>query len=181
MSVRPSSLRLFVAVYPPPETVEALVAGLDALNLSATGRVPAHQVHLTLQFIGDTPERDLAGIQESVERAAAGVPTFDVRPLRLMTLPEGPRPRLVAAQTDAPAPLREVQRRLALRLARNARERSRERFLPHLTLQRFKAARSNVDVPLDVSPFPVRHVCLMRSLLRPSGAEHLEVARAALS
>jgi 2'-5' RNA ligase len=170
-----------VAIYPPADTVGTLAAGLDALGLGPQGRVPLHQVHLTLQFIGETAERDLPEIQESVARATAGLPGFDLTPIRLMPLPEGARPRLVAAQTDAPAALMEVQRRLVLRLARSARERPRERFLPHLTLLRFKAEAAKIDRTLDVAPFPVRAVCLMRSLLRPGGAEHVEVARVPLS
>ena len=34
-----SMLRLFVAIYPPAETVSALLAALDALGLGASGRV----------------------------------------------------------------------------------------------------------------------------------------------
>lgn len=180
MSGRASSLRLFVAVYPPPKTIAGLMSALDRLDLGPKGRVADRQVHLTLQFIGDTPERDLAAVQESVERAASGLAGFDLCPLRLMTLPEGPFPRLVAAETDAPAPLLEVQRRLAHRLARNARERSRERFLPHVTLQRFKTAAREVSVALNLDPFRVADIRLMRSVLKPAGAEHLEVSRVLL-
>jgi 2'-5' RNA ligase len=173
-----STLRLFVAVYPPAETVSALLAALDALGLGASGRVRDAQVHMTLQFIGDTPERDLPEIQESMERAAAGIPEFELRPIRLMTLPQGPRPRLIAAETDSPPPLQEARRRLAQRLARNLRE--RDRFHPHLTLHRFKSPSPPVEVVLTLAPFRVSHILLMRSILRPAGAEHAEICRAAL-
>jgi 2'-5' RNA ligase len=84
--------------------------------------------------------------------------------------------------TDAPAPLLELQRRLAHRLARSPRAKAGDRFLPHLTLCRFSggARAPRIDEPTDISAFAVDHVMLMRSVLRPSGAEHSEVARVAL-
>lgn len=178
MTPHDSSLRLFVALYPPAETVSALLSALDTLDLGPRGRVPDHQVHMTLQFIGDISERELPGIQESVERSAAGIPAFALQPTRLMTLPEGPRPRLIAAETDAPPPLLELHRRLAHRLARNVRE--RDRFRPHLTLHRFKAPSRPIDLPLETAGFIAAHIELVRSVLKPSGAEHAEVLRVAL-
>jgi 2'-5' RNA ligase len=172
------SLRLFVALYPPAETVSSLLWALDNLNLGSRGRVPDDQVHMTVQFIGDTPECGLAEVQESIERSASGISAFDLRSIRLMTLPEGPRPRLVAAETDAPAPLLELHRRLAQRLARNVRE--RDRFRPHVTLQRFKSSAPPVSLALESAAFGVTHILLMRSVLKPAGAEHAEVCRVAL-
>ena len=71
MARKGSSLRLFVGVYPPPEVAAALLASLKALDLPAHRRTPAEQVHLTLQFIGDTAVRDLEDVTESVRRAAS--------------------------------------------------------------------------------------------------------------
>jgi RNA 2',3'-cyclic 3'-phosphodiesterase len=174
------TLRLFVAVYPPPDAVAAMLAALELLALPAPGRVAQAQIHMTLQFIGDTPERDLEEVQESIARAASGIPAFDLHPIRLVTLPEGPRPRLVAAETDAPPGLLEVQRRLAHRLARKVHGRQHERFRPHLTLQRFKSRADRIDRSLEIAPFRVGEVHLMRSVLRSAGAEHICIFRVAL-
>lgn len=142
---------------------------------------PPAQVHMTVQFIGDTGERELPAVQESVERAAAGLPAFDLRATRLATLPERGPVRLVAAFTDAPPQLIELHRRLVARLARTARK--GDRFNPHLTLVRFggSAAPGRLDVPWTGAAFRVGHVLLMRSILKPTGAEHAELARVALA
>lgn len=175
--------RLFVAAYPPgPVAVELLGAARRVVETD--GRfTPAEQVHLTLAFIGDTRVRDLERVRESVARSASGVGALTLRPSRLLTLPEGGRGRLIAAETDAPAGLMEVQRRLAHRLARRPRKEAGDRFRPHMTL--FRAARGvecpRVDEPLDVAPFEVGSVVLMRSVLRAGGAAHAEVARFPLS
>lgn len=175
-----ASVRLFVAIYPPPEVVGRLLASLDGLGLAEHKVVAPVQVHMTLHFIGEVRANHLDEIAESVERSAAGIERFELSPLMLVTLPETGSPRLVAAMTDAPAGLVEIHRRLVHRLARHARVRSKDRFTPHLTLCRFEhgARAQRVSRALegpDPLGFVVERVSLMRSVLRAAGAEHREV------
>ena len=174
MSSPGASLRLFIGVYPPPEVASALVGALEGLDLPPCRVTNAEQVHLTLQFIGDTPVKELDGTKESVRRATAGVGSFALMPLRLITLPRRGPARLVATETDAPAPLLEMQRRLASRLARAPRRKPGDRFLPHLTLCRFRSPARMEEVECEVAfePFPVERLMLMKSSLRPDGAVH---------
>jgi 2'-5' RNA ligase len=168
-----------VAAYPPPEVAKALLDQLAALSPRDIRLSPPEQVHLTLQFIGDTDVRDLPGVRESVERAAAGLAAASVEVVGLISLPERGRARLVAAELEAHATLLELHRRLALRLARNARERSAERFLPHMTLGRFAAGSGERIEAAVAEPrrFVVPEVVLVQSILKPRGAEHRPVAR----
>jgi 2'-5' RNA ligase len=183
------NLRLFVAVYPPPAVAQRMV---DAAERVARARrapadgyrlTPAEQVHLTIQFVGDVPVRDLARVEESVGRAAAGLCEFALAPRRVIALPaRGPR-RLLAIETDAPATLLELKRRLAIRLARRTRRRAEDRFLPHLTACRFRTpvGLDPLDEDgIDVDAFAVREVRLMRSALGPDGARHEPVVVHAL-
>jgi 2'-5' RNA ligase len=173
-----NAFRLFVAVYPPLEIARALLAALGRLDLPDYRPVPLEQVHMTLQFIGDTPAPQLDETTESVRRSTGGVKGFDLQPRLLIKLPERGRARLIAAEADRPPGLMEIQRRLAGRLARSARRNPSDRFRPHLTLCRFRSpvAMSRVDETLDVEPFAVREINLMRSTLRPQGAQHDVVA-----
>lgn len=150
--------------------------------------MPAHrlvrreQVHLTVQFIGDTPSRDMDAVVESVRRSASGLGAFELTPRSIVALPEQGPSRLIAAATDAPPALLELHRRLAHRLARNARERPGDRFMPHLTLARFDSPVNQPLGPreLEMKPFRVSEVALMRSVLRSEGAEHVVVERVRL-
>lgn len=181
MSGRRPVMRLFVALYPPAEAATAMLELLQGVELPEHREVPAEQVHMTLQFIGDTDERQLGEVMESVERAAAGVRSLELTPRELMCLPERGDPRLVAVETDAPAGLMEIQRRLAAKLARNPRD--KQRFLPHMTLCRFRNGARVWRVErraLEMEPFAVREIRLMESVLKPGGAEHREVGRAGL-
>ncbi len=170
----PRNLRLFVAVYPPPETAVALLAALTQLDLPPNRVVTSGQVHVTLHFIGETPESKVDAIAESVRHAAGGLASFALTPRRLITLPQRPPVRLVVAETDRPAALMELHRRLVTRLARNPRHRAGDRYRPHLTLCRLgsPAKLPAIEVPLGVPPFMVQEIALVRSTLRPQGAHH---------
>jgi RNA 2',3'-cyclic 3'-phosphodiesterase len=175
-----SNLRLFVAVYPPAEIVRSMLDRLARLSLPDRAQpTPAEQVHLTLQFIGDTPAAEMDDTIESVRRAASGLPAFTLHLHELIALPERGPKRLIAAETDGPPTLVELQKRLALRLAKNVRERPGEKYRPHITLCRFASpvkgyTLEGVSTRLDGS-FAVERIALMRSTLSSAGATHREV------
>lgn len=172
---RATSMRLFVAAYPPPGAASALLGELDVLTLPPARRTSERQVHLTLVFLGDRRQRDLRDIAESIERSASGIEPFEIACERLFSIPtadQGGPVRLVAAKCDAPAPLLELQRRLAHRLALPG-SRS-DRFAPHMTLARFLpgAAPGPIDVPIAPVRFEVREIRLVESRLTRDGAVH---------
>lgn len=177
MSRPVNNLRLFVGAYPDAETAAELLSRVAALALPSHRATPPDLVHLTVQFIGDVAERDLDAVIESAERAAAGIGPFELCLDELVTLPAGPRPRLLAAGTSAtPAPLRELHSRLARRLAGKARVDPADRFTPHLTLARFDLTGPvpSVEPARSMPPImmPVSSLRLMRSTLTHSGAKH---------
>ena len=81
---------------------------------------------------------------------------------------------MIAMETDAPAGLLELHRRLAMRLARSPRAKTGDRFLPHLTLCRFSGVGrpERVEARVEIPVFECRGVSVMRSVLRAEGAEH---------
>lgn len=179
------ALRLFVAIYPPPERATEMLEAVRQVaaraGTPAWRETPASQVHMTLQFIGDRREDELGETIESLRRSASGIGPMSITPVRLATLPERPPTRLIAVETDAPAPLLELQRRLAARLARRPRPRPGDRFRPHFTVCRFRGeSRLVVDEPLRLAAFEVRDIVLSASVLKPEGAEHRAVETVAL-
>jgi 2'-5' RNA ligase len=166
-----SSLRLFVAVYPPPAVAEHLIGHLSGMGLPPHRAVRPDQVHLTLHFIGDTRAADVSDVTESVRRAAAGLPPIALRVTGLVALPEKPPTRLVAAVCDPDPKLQEIHRRLITRLARKPRE--PERFMPHLTLCRFTGHGPAIDQRFSAAE--------VQSVLRPSGAAHFTLKRVPLA
>ena len=179
-------VRIFVAAYPPAAVVEALCTSARGIEgLPPSRWTPPDQVHLTLLFVGEVEPRRVDAVIESAERAAAGIGAFSLALDRLITLPERGPARLVAAAVPEAFPLTELVGRLAHRLAthrRKERARGSERFLPHLTLLRFRspAARFAVDAAISPTPFAVDRIAVMRSTLTREGAEHRELREIAL-
>ncbi len=173
--------RLFVALYPPREVARALLDALEGLALPPHRATPLDQVHMTVLFVGEVPERDLAATAESVERAAAGIAAFELAVERMLPLPDRGPARLIAAGTNAPGALVELRRRLVARLVT---PRPKEApFRPHLTLCRFRAPTRFALPPQGTPappPFRVDAISLQRSILRPDGAEHRQVLRVPL-
>lgn len=182
MTGRSRTMRFFVGLYPPIETAQSMLSLLDSVDLAAHRRAPPQQIHLTVQFIGDRRVDEIRSIHESIQRSAAGIECFELRPLRLITLPERERARVVAIETDAPPGLLQLQRRLVTRLSRHVRARPGDRFRPHLTLCRFPrdATVDRIDKPVDAPSFIIDKVMLMRSTLDPDGAVHDEIEAVAL-
>ena len=173
-----ANLRLFVAAYPPVDISQQMIDAINLLKLPPHRLTPIEQIHVTLQFIGDTPSRDLDDVIESVRRSAARLNRFILAPQRLVTFPERGPARLIACETDAPPTLMELHRRLVQRLATNVRSRRDERFRPHFTLCRFASPvrGMKVDQPIATPEFEIATIHLMRSTLSASGATHHAVA-----
>jgi RNA 2',3'-cyclic 3'-phosphodiesterase len=177
------SLRLFAALRPPAEAVARLfdlqAPLLERIGVGSARFTPREQVHLTLQFIGDTPAARLDDVKESVSRAASGLRAFELSAVSLATIPMQDRPRLLAAICDAPPTLSELHDRLAHRLARSKKDRAREDFVPHLTLSRFELQPPEKALVHTIEPvrFLVDHITLYASVLHPEGAEHRAILR----
>jgi 2'-5' RNA ligase len=184
MAIAPTRLRLFVAAYPPASTAQRLANLAAGLELPPGRPTALEQIHLTLQFIGETDVRQLDEVQESVRRSASGIKPFALTLGSLLALPKPSGARLVAISTDTPAPLVEIVRRLAHRLARAPRRDPADRFAPHLTLFRCSGPPSRIVIP-DPAPmgesFLVEDIRLMRSALLPTGARHDLVERIPLA
>mgnify|MGYP006284530867 CR=1 FL=1 len=168
------ALRLFVAAYPPAETADALREACRSLDLPDHRLTPTEQIHLTVHFIGETPVNKIEEAEEKIAHAIGGLPPTTLHPVRLIRLPERGRARLIAAECEAGPSLLEVQRRLAQRFAGRVRAKPGDKYLPHLTLCRFRPPSRIEEIAhrLDLPPFEVREIRLMRSRLDPGGAVH---------
>ena len=179
----PESIRLFVAAYPPTELAVDLLCRLQKLQLPPSIRaVEPNQIHLTLQFIGEVQLYELDEVREAVLCAGKGIETFELSPLQIAAWPRNMGiKRVFVAETDSPAPLRELHRRLSKRLARKRRPEGEERYVPHLTLARFERPRVFVEtLDLDCPAFVVERYLLISSELKRTGAKHREVQTFAL-
>lgn len=170
-------MRLFIAVDLPPD-LRPLVAQL-CQGIGGARWIRPEQLHITLRFLGDTPEEQLADLRKKLRMVA--VPGF---PLTLtgpgVFPPSGGRKpaRVLWLGLDPPRPLQALKLAIDSVLGPDP-EAAQRGFSPHLTLARFPS-RPRHDLEdfltehagFTAGPFPVQGFHLYRSTLRPEGALH---------
>jgi RNA 2',3'-cyclic 3'-phosphodiesterase len=132
-------IRAFVAVVPGDAVREAVTAVVDRLR--PLGRsvawVPAANLHVTLQFLGNQPEERLAAATEALHAAAAVTAPFEVTLHGIGAFPGLERPRILWVGLALGAlEVRALQERVAVALAREGFPREDRAWHPHLTIGR---------------------------------------------
>jgi RNA 2',3'-cyclic 3'-phosphodiesterase len=136
--------RVFFALWPDASTRKQLAYWRDRLHRSSGGRkIPEEDLHLTLAFMGDSAERDVA---------RAIVAAEEVTPRRFDFLIDVPaywkHNRIVWAGTQAiPDALSELTADLRRTLVRAGVRFDAKPFVPHITLLRDAADFHMADLP----------------------------------
>ena len=169
--------RLFVALRLPGEVVERLVVWQAQLPRADARLVPPENLHMTVAFLGARPVAEVEPIvRELREAAAAAEPMeLDVRDYR-ETRSVG-MVRFGDREGRAAAFAADVSARLA-RLG--VYEPEQRRWLPHVTVLRFRTPPGLRPEPPDLGRFSPSDAALYHSLLRPSGAQYSVIETAAL-
>lgn len=169
--------RLFIAVDIPDGAIKQLLEWqrLYLARDRALRMTPAAQLHVTLVFLGQMGERgkELAGDQlDRIEDRSA----FSMTASRLVGLPKGRSPRVIAAGFEDPLTrVSEIHDRLAAGLvAKRLYKKEKRPYFPHVTIARSRG-RTRIK-PAEIAPEPVQftavRLTLYNSILKPSGAEH---------
>lgn len=176
------SMRLFLAVQPSASVARVLLRLARSLPLPDHRGVPLAQVHLTLLFLGNTPQSKLGDISSATIRVCASHRSFPLCVDHLGTLPGQRPPRLLAALCRESVALYALHRELDEAISEHIVGRKPGRITPHLTLCRFgRGARVHrLSTPVEPLTFTVTTVAMMESVLSPEGAQHMRVMSAPL-
>lgn len=171
------SYRLFVAIEIPADAIRSLL-GWQQGHLAADHALrltPADQLHITLAFLGQKEEKErdqaVAQMDELQSRQA-----FEVTFERLIGLPQGRNPRVIAVECTEPSGrLARLHDELSAGLTAKGLYKPEKRvFLPHVTVARARG-RSRLNLS-EIHPDPVKftavRVSLYNSILKASGALH---------
>jgi 2'-5' RNA ligase len=149
-------VRLFFALWPPPDAARALADWADEAARGTGGKpIPAERIHLTLAFLGEAdPERAALGVLQVQGEA------FDL-PLDLARYWKGNH-TIWAGPRHTPGPLDRLARALHLELQQAGFNLERRPFAPHVTLVR--KARRPLTLP-DLPPvnWPATEFLLVES------------------
>jgi RNA 2',3'-cyclic 3'-phosphodiesterase len=182
-------VRTFVAVFPPPETQEALADA--ARGLPVVGKVrltPPANIHLTLKFLGDVSQQDLGRLAEALEPVRERHEPFEASISGFGAFPSPRRARILwAGIGEGAAELRALARDVEESLEPLGFEREDRTYVPHLTLGRARGRPvaletvETVESPSLVPEFFVCHAELVESVLGGAGAAYSTLAAYPLS
>ena len=174
-------IRAFIAI-PIPETTRSQLAVTQFL-LPIARPLPVENFHLTLVFLGEQTEDRLEELHIALEQITAPPVVLQIEGLGVFG---GDKPRIVHATIRPDPPLTRLQARIARAADMCGIARDTRRFTPHVTLGRFAPGEGSAPAlaraigqigALQIAPFTAGHFAMMRSILRPDGAVHDELAR----
>lgn len=164
-------MRLFFAIWPDAMALQSLLDLQGALLAECGGRATRReQLHLTLAFLGETPEERVPALTQIL----ASLPTqfFALRTDRLGSfMPPG---IVWAGPSEPNGPLLALKEALDVGLGSAGFPVEARRFRPHVTLlrdARHKPARRTLDVA-----WPVTTVTLVQSRQTPGGSHYDVIA-----
>jgi len=135
------TLRTFVAVEitdPIRARAEALI-GLLAGTSADVKWVEPHNLHLTMQFLGNVHEREIADVCQAVMRGAAAVQPFELEVRGAGAFPTAARPRTVWLGAGVgEESMVALHDKIQADLAELGYREEHRRFRPHITLGRVR-------------------------------------------
>jgi 2'-5' RNA ligase len=180
-------MRLFLAVYPPPEVRAAAHALLEPLPPDLPlRRTPEDNIHLTLVFLGDVEWGRTNPISRGLGALLGGLQPFELQVAGLGAFPNANRPRVLWQGLQESEPLTRLQDAVATLCETLGFRRETKPWHPHLTLGRMRrlpepgalaALRRHLGeaTPAPLS-WPVNRVILFRSFLENRGARYVSLA-----
>ena len=155
---RQSTRRLFFACWPQEHIRQAIVGRRTLIDGLSSRRVPDHNLHLTLLFLGNQPAERLPDLLAATDDL--GSPAFDLCLDRLGWFPGA---RVVWLGGSTPEAAQALVQRLTHLAHGLALRFDQRRFHPHVTLYRSVAARPALPSPPPLI-WPVREFALIESI-----------------
>lgn len=183
-------LRCFIAIELPQDIKEGIAGKTKRLRAAEADVrwVSPENLHLTLKFLGNTPEDLLEDVREKLSAVAGRHPAFSFGLSGAGAFPDTGRPRVVWIGVRDSGELAGLQGDVDAAMAELGFEAEQRAYSPHLTLGRVKSPRGRIALKeelsriedIDFGMVEVREVALMRSQLRPTGASYSRLFAAPL-
>jgi 2'-5' RNA ligase len=186
--MQPNRVRVFVALNV-PETVRSSISAFIAKLRPACAEARwarLEGLHVTLKFIGEVPEEQIAAIEGSLAQVPFHNP-IEINFRNVGFFPNQKRPLVFWAGIEAGPELPALAEAVNASLEPLGIAREQKTFSPHLTLARFKPARGTPKLdtlhiaiaaaaPLEFGSAIAKEFHLYQSILKPGGAEYTRLA-----
>jgi 2'-5' RNA ligase len=171
-------VRLFIALLFPDEIKDALGKLIDDLKPRGQGIkwVEPKNIHLTLKFIGEVPEKKIDRILEKLEQVLADKAKFEGRVVKCGGFPNLRNPRVLWVGLEGADPAVAIAKELNHGLIPVGIKAEKRGLSPHLTLGRIKTrtdlsqlATYMENLNFDAGSIILNRVALVKSTLTPGG------------
>jgi 2'-5' RNA ligase len=177
-----NTFRLFVAIDTPREVKEAMTGLRDHLKRSGADVrwESSEKLHITLKFIGDTPQNLLPDFVPLLEGVAANRQPFGISYFGIGCFPHRQDPRVVWVGVEDPTGgLATMQRAIEAGCISLGFPAEQKGFHAHVTLGRVKSRRNlgSLLATMESATFEGRQatvsaLLLLKSELKPGGSEY---------
>lgn len=185
-----SDIRAFIAIELPQEIqfhLGEIQQQIIDRRIHCVRWVSPRNIHLTLQFLGDTPAAKLGALGQELQSVIAAQESFSIQIQGLGAFPNPRRPRVIWVGLQAPSDLATLQKLIEKTVQKTGLIIDNRDFSPHLTIGRVKRDVSpgelqDLNVILNemkvgfLGTVMATTVTLFRSDLRPEGPIYTSLA-----
>jgi len=180
------TLRCFIAIEIPETIRRSIDDSITALKKSGAEVkwVARENIHLTVQFLGETEESLIPKIKEALDKKLSPYSPFYIRICDVGCFPDRKRPRVIWVGVEESRPLMDLYKDIADAMEGFGYNQEEKAFTPHITIGRVKSGRNMRELLMRLdevratrfSDFEVMNITLMKSELKPSGAKYYSLA-----
>jgi 2'-5' RNA ligase len=179
-------MRSFIAIDLPPGIKEAIKDVVRELSPGSSGIrwVPVENIHLTLKFLGEVKEDLVPKVEKQLRLSAERYQAFNITVKGAGAFPSLRRPNVLWIGIEASEGLSSLFSDIDAGMSRLGFEPETRRFSPHLTIGRIRDENGTEPAIRGLSTYKdtifgtidVQEIRLMKSVLKPAGAEYSSVA-----
>lgn len=180
------TIRCFIAVKLPDDvrrSMADLIAELKKAKPDVSW-VPAENIHLTLRFIGNMNDSLIPMIKERITKKLSHYNAFYIKIVGVGCFPSERRPRVLWIGVERSDLLNSIQRDMEAEVEELGFAAEDRPFSPHLTLGRVRSQKGIAEMlrrftefrTADFGLVEVKSIHIMKSDLKPKGAEHTSIA-----
>lgn len=184
-------MRLFIAIDLEDEIKKKIKNLTVDLKRSMQGVkwVRDEGIHVTLKFLGEVQEGKVKEITKALEQVSSQYDALDIDICHLGRFPERGDPRVIwVGVLEKTGALRELAFGIEKELEKIGFERENRAFKPHVTLGRVRRGRKSErksspvleNKEISFGSFQAKHIFLIKSILRPEGAQYEKIGTFAL-
>jgi 2'-5' RNA ligase len=146
--------------------------------------VPAGNIHLTLKFLGNTNDSLIPMIKERITKKLSHYNAFYIKIVGVGCFPSEKRPRVLWIGIERSDLLNSIQKDMEAEVEELGFAPEDRPFSPHLTFGRVRSQKGIAEMlrrftefrTADFGLVEVKSIHIMKSDLKPTGAEHTSIA-----